>query len=149
MGSNPAAGTTIYTARMSLSASLLLMGMAVPIVAAIVLLARLHKKRRLSLHDSRRIAEAWQRIGEIADPAKQILEADKVLHLALSTLGYAGSTGEMLRHAEKRLSQPNSVWRAHKLRNALAHELDVQVRKRESNTAMRAYAVALKDLGMR
>lgn len=77
-----------------------------------------------------------------------IIEADKLLDKALMEMGAPGKTmGERLKKSGTRFSNPNSVWRAHKLRNVLAHESDAKVSYKQAQNALTIYKQALKDLG--
>lgn len=77
-----------------------------------------------------------------------IIEADKLLDKAMMEMGISGKTmGERLKHATGRFSDINDVWRAHKLRNALAHESDLEIGYKQAFNALAIYKKALKDLG--
>ena len=77
-----------------------------------------------------------------------IIEADKLLDKAMIEMGVAGKTmGDRLKRIGGRFSDVNAVWRAHKLRNAIAHESDVEVSFKQASNALATYKQALKDLG--
>lgn len=77
-----------------------------------------------------------------------IIDADKLLDKALIEMGIPGKTmGERLKHSSGKFSDLNAVWRAHKLRNALAHEPDIEITYRQAASALLAYKQALKNLG--
>lgn len=77
-----------------------------------------------------------------------IIEADKLLDKALMEAGAPGKTmGDRLKRSGGRFSDINAVWRAHKLRNAIAHESDLEVGYKQANNALAIYKQALKDLG--
>ena len=46
-----------------------------------------------------------------------------------------------------RFTHLNAVWRAHKLRNALAHEAGLEITYKQAYNALQVYKQALKDLG--
>jgi hypothetical protein len=79
----------------------------------------------------------WQRVEELmrmpgTDSTKSaIFEADKLLDIALRQQGFRGETmGERLksaRNAFKNETVYQGMWQAHKMRNALAHELSFEV----------------------
>ena len=80
--------------------------------------------------------------------ALTVIDADKLLDRALTELGVPGQTmGDKLKKAPSRFSDVNAVWRAHKLRNALAHEPDAEIGYKQAATALMIYRKALKDLG--
>lgn len=77
-----------------------------------------------------------------------ILNADKLLDHAMIEAGFRGSTmGDRLKKSGSSFSNINAVWRAHKLRNSIAHEPDFELSYRSALGAMNAYKQALKDLG--
>jgi hypothetical protein len=77
-----------------------------------------------------------------------VIDADKLLDEALKRRGYKGKTmGERLVAAQRSLSNNDSVWFAHKLRNRLVHEPNVRLRKNDAKNALAGIKQALKDLG--
>jgi len=77
-----------------------------------------------------------------------VINADKLLDRAMVEMGVAGKTmGERLKKAGEKFTDLNAVWRAHKLRNALAHEDDLEITYRQAASALAIYKQALKDLG--
>ena len=80
--------------------------------------------------------------------AMTVINGDKLLDKALSEMGVPGKTmGERLKKAGDKFSDENAVWRAHKLRNAIAHEDDLEITYRQAAGALAIYKQALKDLG--
>ena len=77
-----------------------------------------------------------------------VIEADKLLDKALIEVGISGKTmGDRLKRSSGRFTDLNAVWRAHKLRNALAHESDLEIGYKQASNALAIYKQALKDLG--
>ena len=77
-----------------------------------------------------------------------VIDADKLLDDALKKRRFKGKTmGERLVSAQRQLSDNDSAWYAHKLRNRLVHEPDVRLKKREAQNALAGFRKALKDLG--
>lgn len=77
-----------------------------------------------------------------------ILEADKLLDHALKQRGFKGETmGERMKSATPTWKDANVVWRAHKLRNQVAHEQDIQLRYDQTRGALACFKQGLKDLG--
>lgn len=104
------------------------------------------RKRRLAPTEAGRLQAAFERAASHADPHRRILDAEKALDQAFAALGYAGSFGEKLKKAGPRLRDVDAVWRAHKLRNRIAHEMDIAVDEREARAAIEAFRKALKGL---
>lgn len=77
-----------------------------------------------------------------------IINADKLLDTALKKRKYTGKTmGERLVSAQRKLTNNDAVWFAHKLRNRLVHEQDVSLREKDVKEALMGIRQALKDLG--
>jgi hypothetical protein len=77
-----------------------------------------------------------------------IINADKLLDTALKKRRFSGKTmGERLVSAQKKFTNNDSVWFAHKLRNRLVHEQDVSLREKDVKEALIGFRQALKDLG--
>lgn len=102
--------------------------------------------------------EAYQaRFLEIENKLKQenpasyvvtVINGDKLLDKAMSEMGIAGKTmGDRLKKCGDKFSNLNAVWQAHKLRNAIAHETDLEVSYKRAFNALQIYKQALKDLG--
>ena len=82
----------------------------------------------------------------IADANRRIVEAEKILDEALGALGFHGTFGEKLKKAGPRFGDPEAVWRAHKLRNRIAHEIGVDVTADDARRTLLALRRALNDL---
>ncbi len=77
-----------------------------------------------------------------------IISGDKLLDKAMIEMGVSGKTmGDRLKKVGGRLTNLNAVWRAHKLRNAIAHETDLEISYKQASNALAIYKQALKDLG--
>lgn len=77
-----------------------------------------------------------------------IIEADKLLDKALVEMGVPGKTmGDRLKRSGDKFENINAVWRAHKLRNTLAHEAGFEISYKQAANALAVYKQALKDLG--
>lgn len=78
-----------------------------------------------------------------------ILEADNLLDEALIAAKFKGKTiGERLVAANRHFSDPNSVWKAHKIKSALNEKNKDKLKKTHAMAAIRGYKRALKDLGV-
>ena len=77
-----------------------------------------------------------------------VIEADKLVDRAFKGRGLRGQTmGERLVSAGEFLSDKEAVWQAHKLRNRLVHEMDIELSLVQTKKALASFARALKDLG--
>ena len=128
--------------------------LAVLIVAVFVFVAILLTGKRSYKFD---VTAYQSRFLEIENKLKQdnpasfemtIINADKLLDKAMVEMGIPGKTmGDRLKRVGDKFSQLNSVWRAHKLRNIIAHESDPEISYRQATNALAIYKQALKDLG--
>ena len=95
----------------------------------------------------------WLQIESSLDDSENsrhivIVQADKLLDSALKDRGVKGSTmGDRMKNATKLFRNHSAVWAAHKLRNRIVHETSVTVRPQTAQHALKAYKMALKDLG--
>ena len=88
---------------------------------------------------SRTVASSWQ---------VAIMDADKLLDQALKDRHFKGQTmGERMKSAQKTWTNANYIWGAHKIRNQLAHETDVELTYETTLRSLTAFKQALKDLG--
>lgn len=128
--------------------------LAILIVAVLVFLAILMTGKR-GHHFN---VESYQtKFLEIENKLKQdnpasysmtVINCDKLLDKALIEMGVPGKTmGDRLKKAGEKFSNVNTVWRAHKLRNAIAHESDLEITYKQAFNALGIYKQALKDLG--
>lgn len=77
-----------------------------------------------------------------------ILDADKLVDHAMRERGFKGKTmGERLKATRGQLSDRDSIWFAHKLRNRIAHEPGVKINYNQARRALAGFKRALKDLG--
>ena len=77
-----------------------------------------------------------------------IINADKLVDHALREKGYSGNTmGERMKSANSVWKNPDHIWGAHKIRNRIAHEADVQITFEIAARSLVAYKQALKELG--
>lgn len=94
----------------------------------------------------------WQDITYLASNqvtwVQALIEADKLLDEALKQSHYSGkSTADRMVSANRAFSNADSIWRAHKLRNKVVHEVNFKLQKREFVDAVKGFRRALKDLG--
>ncbi len=102
------------------------------------------------------IAERWGVIQAMAAGGgnglrQAVSEADKLLDQAMRQSGLSGDTmGERLKNARPRFTDRSvydGIWRAHKLRNALAHEVGFDLVPSQAHEALRDFERGLRGLG--
>lgn len=124
------------------------------VFAAIVLsIISLNTKNIPKGIDKKYFIHEW---GDITDQFKSddtrslsIINADKLLDEALKGLAYKGSNmAERLVSAKGKFKQREAVWKAHKLRNRVVHDVKVKVTENQARDALKSYYRAFKDLGV-
>jgi len=79
----------------------------------------------------------------------KLIEADNLLDYVLKGRGYAGDTmAERLKKAQTNLPNREAVWKAHKLRNAVVHEVGYEIVPAQINQAVSSLGEAIKSLGV-
>jgi len=115
------------------------------------------KKQQLSLADRKLIKQKWQKIQELQDERKEpsyrlaVLEADKLMGLALEKLGYTEETwAKSLAKAENKFTNSvfKQLWVAHKIRNRIVHDHQHEFSSQESQAAINKFRRGLKELNV-
>jgi hypothetical protein len=115
--------------------------------------AKSSKKHYRGHLDRALVAERWATIQAMSQGGgnglrQAVSEADKLFDYVMKTQGYPGQTmADRLKVAQSKLSDRNAVWNAHKLRNALAHEVGFDLVASQVRQALQAFERGLKDLG--
>lgn len=104
------------------------------------------RRRVITGFNRTRIMRAWDHVALTESPAQKVLEADKVLDLALTVLGVEGSMGDKLKTVGPRFSNINAIWQAHKLRNRIAHEPGISITDDEAQRAVKVFKEAVWSL---
>lgn len=109
-------------------------------------------KKRFSKPNVQRFTERWNEAQKLCASKNTwplaIINADKLLDDALKQSHYKGKTmGERLVAAQRDLSDNDSVWFAHKLRNKIVHEEYSELKKRDVQKVLVGFRQALRDLG--
>src|SRR5688572_8159875 len=112
--------------------SLIIAGVILLAVGVLFIVAKLRRKRQLPAGVRKILLKQWEDVRSMTDNHRKVMDAEKILDHALTTLGYAGTFGEKLKAAGPRFSRVQSVWDAHKLRNRIAHEVGITVNDRDS-----------------
>lgn len=112
----------------------------------------LAKRRFLGRLNTKRFTDRWNEAQKLCASKNTwplaIINADKILDDALKQSHYKGKTmGERLVAAQRHLSDNDSVWYAHKLRNKIVHEEYGDLKKRDVQRVLVGFRQALRDLG--
>ncbi|HUD06218.1 MAG TPA: hypothetical protein VMR18_04885 [Candidatus Saccharimonadales bacterium] len=118
------------------------------IVMALFTIERLQRRRQKI--DPVYFRTKWRELqkfcGEKDTWPMAVIDADKLLDQALRKSHFKGKTmGERLMSAQRTLSDNDSVWYGHKLRNKVVHE-EFKLKKRDVQDALMGIRQALKDL---
>jgi hypothetical protein len=131
--------------------SIIIVAVVVAVILAILVVLVLLKRRPKGLEVAV-FTKRWKEVEKLCRSATTwplaVLDADKLLDDALKKSRCKGKTmGERLVSAQRRISDNDSTWFGHKLRNRIAHEDMGQLKKKDVQTALRGFRQALKDLG--
>lgn len=112
------------------------------------------KGKAISEFERSKIRETWDNVELLmadereASWAKAVFEADKLLDYVLMLKRVpGGNLGERLKNGKNLFSNVQTVWDAHKLRNRLAHEVDMQLAHHEATRAIQLFKDSLRQLG--
>ena len=95
--------------------------------------------------------EALKSVGKPSALKEAVIKADKLLDFALSQVVSGETLGQRLKEA-KDLFRPtvyDKVWKAHKVRNAMAHELNYDPPYFITKEALDNFKDGFRDLGVR
>lgn len=125
----------------------------IAVLLGVLWMALRRRRRRGELFGTGEIAVIRARFDELEkrvhwDPRYCILQGDMLLETLLRAMGYRGALGEMLKRAGRKFDNGEALWRAHKLRNRIAHELEVPVSVADARKALRAYISAYREAGV-
>jgi hypothetical protein len=121
--------------------------LAVMFFGTAILKRRTTKKLNVQYYQQR-----WKELQSLCADKKTwplaIIDADKLVDEALRANRLKGKTmGERLVTAQRMLSNNDSIWFAHKLRNKLVHEHFTNLKESDVKSALIGFRQALKDLG--
>lgn len=126
---------------------------ALVIGGLLILIIQLTSRRQPKL-DKEMYGKVWRAILSRADINNldslqmAIIKADKLVDKAMRENGVKGQTmGDRLKARKGHWQNENALWAAHKLRNQIAHEANVQLSPQTFKRAMAGFEMALKDLG--
>ncbi len=112
--------------------------------------------RRVSSSDQVQIREQWRAIEELVKLGKPstlkeaVVKADKLLDFALRSLVEGETLGERLKNSKDKFTRTgyDNLWKAHKVRNAMAHELTYDPSVFVLKEALEGFKQAFKELGL-
>lgn len=92
--------------------------------------------------------QAMMTQGGPANFRQSIIEADKLVDLALKSKVSGETMGDRLKNARNLFSRDtyDKLWTAHKIRNKIAHEADFEGLSSDANLCIRNFEKALTEL---
>jgi hypothetical protein len=66
-----------------------------------------------------------QKISTLPSSTERIIRYDMIMHHILKDYGYSGTVGDQLKAKPRMISNLDAVWSLHKLRNKLAHSMEI------------------------
>lgn len=82
------------------------------------------------------------------DPEHAIIQIHKLFILALKEMSPASlPAARMIKRHQKRFSEVSQIWKFHRLRNQLAHEIGIKVTEKDAEKARQVFINALRELG--
>ena len=136
-----------------MESTILILAVAAVIVALLVF-AVIYFFPQTPIIDKQKYQSRWLEIENKITYGNQdsihiaILSADKLLDQALKDTGSKGaSMGERMKDRQAAWSNANAVWAAHKQRNQIAHEQNVQISDDMAKRVLASFKQALRDLG--
>lgn len=131
---------------------IMILGVIIVVVTLLVVFIKLGM-RRAPLHLRKKsYQKRWQDLQKFCKQKdtwpEAIFTADKLLDKALIKKGFKGKTmGERLVSAQRKFTDNDDLWYAHKLCKKLYENPDVKLKEREVKDALIGFRQALKDLG--
>ncbi len=123
---------------------LFLLAIGVSIVAVLALVWWWRRLPRISRPAAKAYWTQWRRMEKLPDSYRQVLEADAIAGNVLIELGFGETFGEALKQKAEQIPNLDAVWKAHKLRNTLAHEPGTTVTPAQAQAALQAFLPILK-----
>jgi len=127
--------------------------LVVALAAGWLLLLMVSRRQILSESERMKVREMWGNVELLmadereASWVKAVFEADKILDYALTARNISGANlGERLKNGKSLFSNVQAAWDAHKLRNQLAHQVDVQLARHEAERAVRFFKDSLRQI---
>ncbi|MEO6513538.1 MAG: hypothetical protein ABIR37_02500 [Candidatus Saccharimonadales bacterium] len=130
----------------------LYLAIAAGVVLLFIVIVAGKLRRKPKKLNTKRYHEQWTEVQGLCKSKNTwplaIINGDKLLDDALKARRYKGKTmGERLVAAQRDISDNDSVWFGHKLRNKLVHEETPPLKQNEVMKVLTGFRQALKDLG--
>jgi len=119
---------------------------AIVIVGFVVLRYARQRKPSLTTAQKDQFLSDFSKIIKLQNATERLLKADSICSKALVVAGVKGAMGQQLRSIDTWYPRINNLWKAHKLRNRVAHEHDVNVSDKQVQRALKEFEFLLQSL---
>lgn len=109
--------------------------------------ARLPESVRRQVQSKYEEVQTLMQKGGPSSYRSAITTMDMLLDHCLKNLGYQGSLGEKLKQTDHLFADIDQVWKAHKYRNKLVHDINYEPLRPEAEENLIYFKAALADLG--
>lgn len=118
---------------------------------AFVILWKGRKGSGFSNREKEFFKNEWQKVETLKEmsPTHAVLEADKIFDNVLKKMGYRGGFADKFKKAQKLVGNKEEIWKAHKLRNRIAHESGFEINSNQAHQSISAFRSGLSYLGIR
>jgi hypothetical protein len=93
-------------------------------IYGITTVIKFSRTKKMSGEKRKHFDTLLKRISRGVSSREQIVDMDKLYHKILMALWYHGTFGEILKMEPNEVSNINTVWEIHKLRNNIVHDFD-------------------------
>lgn len=137
---------------MSPEVIIMIIGVVIVILTTIVVIVKMGMRRAPLKPRKKTYSARWTELQKLCKSKETwpeaIFAADKLLDKALIKKGFKGkSMGERLVSAQRKLTDNDDVWYAHKLSKKLHEDPAKKLKEKEVKEALVGFRQALKDLG--
>lgn len=136
---------------MSPEAKIALLGAAIIALTFIVIAMRLVLRRAPLRVKKTKFQKRWRELQKFCKDKQTwpeaLVAADQLLDKALVKKGFKGKNmGERLVSAQRKFTDNDAVWFAHKLTRKIEEDPEKKLKERDVKDALRGFGQALKDL---
>lgn len=137
---------------MSTEVIILLIGIVIVCLTVLVVMLKFTLRRAPMKPRKKTYERRWKELQAYCKSKdtwpKALLDADNLLDKALIKRGFKGKTmGERLVSAQRKFTDNDELWYAHKLVKKLQDDPEMKLKEREVKDALIGFRQALKDLG--
>ena len=95
------------------------------IIFGVFMILKFSKSKKLNSYVKKELSKNFKHIKTSNSSKERIVDFDKLYHKILIKLWYNWTFWEILKSKPKVISNLNTIWELHKLRNKLVHDFDL------------------------